>query len=84
MTFTTGSAVSSVFTVTSNSDDVWGGTRSFDVQFEFPDGQTLADCLASGQTDTLKVYVTEDDSECFEFINSLRCLHCVFVQVLIM
>ena len=57
VTFTPGSMSSSVFRVTAVANNIWEGTKSFEVGFVLPSGQNLN----SGRPDTLRVNIADDD-----------------------
>ena len=57
VTFTPGSISSSVFRVTAVENNIWEGAKSFEVGFEIPTDQNLN----SGEPDTLRVNIEDDD-----------------------
>ena len=57
VTFTPGSISSSVFGVFAISNNIWEGTKSFEVGFVLPSDQNLE----SGRPDTLRVNIEDDD-----------------------
>ena len=63
VTFSAGSASSSVFTVSTVHNNVWKGQVNFSVKFEFPASQSLNFNLVSGSRDAFKANILEVDSE---------------------
>ena len=61
VTFAPGSLSSSVFNVVAIGNNGFDGQRSFTVGFELPDVPNLD--LRKGRPETLKVFITDDDSE---------------------
>ena len=57
VTFTSGSISSSVFRVTATPNNIWEGTKWFEVGFDLPSDQNLN----SGSPDTLRVNIADDD-----------------------
>ena len=59
VTFTPGSMSSSVFRVSTISNNIWEGAKSFEVGFD------LSSCpnLKSGRPDTIRVNIADDDCE---------------------
>ena len=57
VTFTPGSLSSSVFRVSAVANNIWEGTKWFEVGFVLPSGQNLE----SGRPGTLRVNIADDD-----------------------
>jgi hypothetical protein len=62
VTFSAGSASSSVFTVSTVHNNVWKGQIDFSVGFEFPANQNLNFNLVSGSRDAFKANILEVDT----------------------